>query len=349
MPFNLAGFVFCVCLWYVLLSAEDMTRIPGTNNVLGSWRTPGNNLLSSCGYHVSRPTRLGKMSKPLLSSRLRFWKPCSGNSGDCHVWQLATDASPHSDDGRIPRGGYIAWRILRRGTLESTAGRSFDPSAEEAITTSRPPLSRIICPCRSLMSTDHCYRPCCHTLRRCSLTARTRCLRREEWDHDPPAVTTRSAYWRLTAVDFINRVSIRRMEMSFAQDQQEHLENLDASSADKDSSRSADVLESKGGSMEPLSSTFDPPTLILSIRHRLTSIVNRELEQIVCGESEVLSVKDNNMLQLASLSVLSSATPTLFESDPSNLVSTQPVPTYAGVLSAPKAVTFTPDDVRSFE
>ena len=101
--------------------------------------------------------------------------------------------------------------------------------------------------------------------------------------------------------------------------------------------------------MEPLSSTFDPPTLILSIRHRLTSIVNRELEQIVCGESEVLSVKDNNMLQLASLSVLSSATPTLFESDPSNLVSTQPVPTYAGVLSAPKAVTFTPDDVRSFE
>ena len=38
-----------------------------------------------CGYHVPGPTRLGKMSKPLLSSRVRFWKPCSGNSGDCHV------------------------------------------------------------------------------------------------------------------------------------------------------------------------------------------------------------------------------------------------------------------------
>ena len=35
------------------------------------------------------------------------------------------------------------------------------------------------------------------------------------------------------------------------------------------------------------------------------------------------------------------------ESDPSHLVPTQPVPTYAGVLSAPKAVTFTPNDVRS--
>ena len=38
-----------------------------------------------CGYHVPGPTRLGKMSKPFVSSRLRFWKPCSGNSGDCHV------------------------------------------------------------------------------------------------------------------------------------------------------------------------------------------------------------------------------------------------------------------------
>ena len=45
MPFNLAGFVFCVCLWYVLLSAEDMTRIPGTNYVLSTWRTLGDNLL----------------------------------------------------------------------------------------------------------------------------------------------------------------------------------------------------------------------------------------------------------------------------------------------------------------
>ena len=42
---------------------------------------------------------------------------------------------------RILRGGYIAWRILRSGTLEGPAGWSFDPSAEGAMTTARPPLS----------------------------------------------------------------------------------------------------------------------------------------------------------------------------------------------------------------
>ena len=35
-----------------------------------------------------------------------------------------------------------------------------------------------------------------------------------------------------------------------------------------------------------------------------------------------------------------------FESNRSNPFPTQPVPTYAGVLSVPKAVTFTPNDVR---
>ena len=57
----------------------------------------------------------------------------------------------------------------RGGTLvESPAGRSFDPSAEGAMTTARPPLSLLICPCLSLLSTDYCLRPCCHTPRRCS-------------------------------------------------------------------------------------------------------------------------------------------------------------------------------------
>ena len=97
---------------------------------------------------------------------------------------------------RILRGGYIAWRILRSGTLEGPAGWSFDPSAEGAMTTARPPLSLIICPCLSLLSTDYCFSQCCHKLRRCSLTVSTFCLRREEWDHDPPAVTTRTSYWR---------------------------------------------------------------------------------------------------------------------------------------------------------
>ena len=91
-----------------------------------------------------------------------------------------------------PRRIHRLWQILRGGTLESPSGWSFDPSAEGAMTTARPPLSLIICPCLSLLSTDYCLSPCCHTLRRCSLTVRTLCLRREEWDHDPPAVTTRN-------------------------------------------------------------------------------------------------------------------------------------------------------------
>ena len=94
---------------------------------------------------------------------------------------------------RIPRGGYIAWRNIRSGTLESPAGWSFDPSAEGAMTTARPPVSLIICPCLSLLSTDYSLSSYCHTLRRCSLTVRALCLRREEWHHHPPAVTTRSS------------------------------------------------------------------------------------------------------------------------------------------------------------
>ena len=57
---------------------------------------------------------------------------------------------------RILRGGYIAWRILRSGTLEGPAGWSFDPSGEGSMTTARPPLSLLICPCLSF-----CQRDCC--------------------------------------------------------------------------------------------------------------------------------------------------------------------------------------------
>ena len=67
----------------------------------------------------------------------------------------------------------------RGGTLSSPAGRSFDPSAEGAMTTARPPLSLTICLCLSLLSTDYCLSPCCHTPRRCSLIVRTLCFRRE--------------------------------------------------------------------------------------------------------------------------------------------------------------------------
>ena len=101
---------------------------------------------------------------------------------------------------RILRGGYIAWRIRSR-SLEGPAGWSFDPSAEGAMTTARSPLSLSSVLVSPLLSTDYGLSPCCHTLRHRSLTVRTLCLRREEWGHDPPAVTTRNPYWRLTAVD----------------------------------------------------------------------------------------------------------------------------------------------------
>ena len=66
------------------------------------------------------------------------------------------------------------------------------------------------------------------------------------------------------------------------------------------------------------------------------------------GEINELSVQHNVMLhQFASLTVSSPASVSLPVSERSSPVSTQPVPTYAGALSAPKAVTFTPNDVRS--
>ena len=64
---------------------------------------------------------------------------------------------------RILRGGYIAWWILRTGTLEGPAGWSFDPSAEGAMTTARPPLSLIICPCPSCQRTTVLVRVVTHS------------------------------------------------------------------------------------------------------------------------------------------------------------------------------------------
>ena len=77
-------------------------------------------------------------------------------------------------------------------------------------------------------------------------------------------------------------------------------------------------------------------------------IVNHEPERMERGEIDELSDQHNDMVhQLASLTVSSSASVSLSGYDRSNPVPTQPVPTYAGVLSAPKAVIFKPNDVRS--
>ena len=79
------------------------------------------------------------------------------------------------------------------GTLESPAGRFFDTSAEGGRQLLALRSHLFICPSLSLLSTDYCLSPCCHTLRRCSSTLRTLCLRREKWGHYPPAVSTRKS------------------------------------------------------------------------------------------------------------------------------------------------------------
>ena len=66
------------------------------------------------------------------------------------------------------------------------------------------------------------------------------------------------------------------------------------------------------------------------------------------GEISQFSDQLNSMLkQLASLSVSGSSSAASSESYPLNSLPVQPVPTYAGVLSAPKSVIFTINDVRS--
>ena len=79
--------VFCVCF----------------DDYLNS--NPNTSKYARCEHHVPGLTRLRKMSKPLMSSKLHFWKQCSGNSGDCDVWKLATVPSPlHSTDGSSAAG-----------------------------------------------------------------------------------------------------------------------------------------------------------------------------------------------------------------------------------------------------
>ena len=123
------------------------------------------------------------MSKPLLPSRLRFWKLGSleamlGELGRMSCLETRRGAFSSTFRRRILRGGYIAWRILRSGTLERPAGWSFDPSAEGAMTTARPPLSLYHLSLSLPPVNGLCRSQCCHTLRRCSLAVRTLCLRK---------------------------------------------------------------------------------------------------------------------------------------------------------------------------
>ena len=96
----------------------------------------------------------------------------------------------------------------RSGKLESPAGRLFDPSAVGSMTTARPPLSLVHLSQHLLLMSGLLSSSLLSTLRRCSSIVKTLCSRREKWGHYPPAVLTRKSYWRLTAVDCINRIQL---------------------------------------------------------------------------------------------------------------------------------------------
>ena len=120
---------------------------------------------TNCGYHVPGPTRLGKCRNPFClpdfvsRSHARGIREIVMSRTSPRI--LLLHILPTDPLRRIYR-----LADSRSGTLESPAGRSFDPSAEGAMTTARPPLSLIICLCLFLLSTDYCLSPCCHTLRR---------------------------------------------------------------------------------------------------------------------------------------------------------------------------------------
>ena len=141
------------------------------------------------------------MSKPIPPSRHRSWKARLGNTGDSSCLEHATKPSPpRSADGSsaadTPPSGFPA-----AGLWKALLDCSSDPRAEGALATARPPLS-LATPGDSCtsgtyppllylpLSTACSISPCCHTRTRRSLTVRTLCLRRENWDHDPPTVLT---------------------------------------------------------------------------------------------------------------------------------------------------------------
>ena len=80
-----------------------------------------------------------------------FLEAMRGELGRLSCLETRHGAFSSSFRRRILSGGYIARRILRSGTLEGPTGWSFDPSVEGAMTTARPPLSLMICPCFSLL------------------------------------------------------------------------------------------------------------------------------------------------------------------------------------------------------
>ena len=120
-----------------------------------------------------------------------FLEEMLGELGRLSCLELATERSPHSADGSsaagISPGGFSA-AGLWKAQLDAPLTRV--PRERRQLLALRSHFSSVLV--SPLLSTGYCLSPCCHRLRRCSLTVRTLCLRREECDDDPPAVTTRN-------------------------------------------------------------------------------------------------------------------------------------------------------------
>ena len=100
------------------------------------------------GYYVPGPTRLGKLWKPLLSTDTR---------GTRETREIVTSrTSPRTLLLHMPLTDLLRriYRLAdsRSGTLESPAGRFFDPRVEGVWQLLPLTLLFFICPCRSLVS-----------------------------------------------------------------------------------------------------------------------------------------------------------------------------------------------------
>ena len=138
-----------------------------------------------------------KCRNPFLFSRLSFWRPEARETREI----VTSRTSPRTLLLHIPLTDPLRriYRLAdsRSGTLESPAGRFFDPCVVGSITTAPPPLSLLVCPSISCLCPDYCLSPCCphsaavvQSLEHFAHAERSR----EKWGHYPPAVSTRKSY-----------------------------------------------------------------------------------------------------------------------------------------------------------
>ena len=134
------------------------------------------------------------------------------------------------------------------------------------------------------------------------------------------------SYWRLTAVENLLR---RFVSLEMSTDR----EYPDSSAAERNAPRAEGLQTHKVIDQKP--------------HPRAPGSHHEQAVEANGIRRDQRAIRHNSMLQqLASMSVSGTSSAAISESAPSNPLPFQPAPAYAGVLSAPKAVTFTPNDVK---